>query len=134
MGDGTRSEAPMSDHIRLTGLAFYAHHGVNAEEASQGQRFLVDVDVATDTLTAGRSDALADTVNYSLVFRAVRDVMDGPRRNLLESLAEQIAARVLALPHVQEVRVTIHKPQAPLKGAVFQDVSVEVERRRAPRE
>lgn len=122
----------MPDHIRLTGLVFYAHHGVNAEEASQGQRFLVDVDAETDTVNAGRSDDLADTVNYSLVFRSVRDVMDGPRRNLLESLAEHIAARVVALPHVHGVRVTVHKPQAPLKGAVFQDVSVEVERRRAP--
>ena len=122
----------MPDHIRLTGLVFYAHHGVNAEEASQGQRFLVDVDVETDTVNAGHSDDLADTVNYSLVFRSVRDVMDGPRRNLLESLAEHIAARVVALPHVRGARVTVHKPQAPLKGAVFQDVSVEVERRRAP--
>ena len=54
-----------TDEVFLEGLQFYAYHGVNPEERVQGQRFLVDVALATDLGAAGRSDDLERTIHAS---------------------------------------------------------------------
>ena len=56
---------------------------------------MVDLELERDLTVAGRSDQLADTVDYGAVYQVVREVMEGPPRNLLERLAEDIAQRLL---------------------------------------
>ena len=118
------------DTIELDGMEFYGYHGCNAEERERGQRFLVDLLLRIPLGKAGGSDALEDTVNYAAVFEEVRAVVEGEPRNLLESVAERIANSVLdAHPLVESLRVTVHKPDAPLPGT-FRDAAVSVERGR----
>ncbi len=52
------------DKVRLSGMVFYGHHGVRQPEKDLGQRFVVNLEVTADLSRAGRSAALADTVNY----------------------------------------------------------------------
>jgi dihydroneopterin aldolase len=118
------------DTIRLTGARFYAFHGNSAGERAFGQRFSVDLEVERDTRQAGISDDLADTVNYAHLYRAVREVMQGPAHNLLEALAEAIAQAVISGFPVESVRVRVSKPSPPITGAVIQAASVEVLRKR----
>lgn len=118
------------DRIVVEGMAFFGHHGVNPPERELGQRFDVDVALTLDLAPAGRSDDLAQTVSYAHVYKAVRAVVEGEPRQLLEVVAEEIAQRVLALGPIEEVWVRVNKPAAPIKDAVFSRVAVEITRRR----
>lgn len=121
-----------SDRITLTGLAARGFHGVLADERREGQDFVVDLVLDVDTRAAAASDDLADTVDYSVVATAVVDVVTGEPVDLIETLAARIADTVLATPGVDAVKVTVHKPQAPV-GVPFGDVTVTITRTRDPR-
>lgn len=121
----------MTDRIVLSGVAATGHHGVFAHEKRDGQQFVVDVAVEADLSGAGRSDDLARTVNYGEIGAQVVARIEGEPFDLIERLAEAIAADVLEHRLVDAVTVTVHKPQAPV-GVPFGDVTVEVTRRRAP--
>ena len=117
------------DHIELRGMSFRGRHGVGPREREQPQEFKVDVELEADLAAAGGSDDLADAVDYRLVRAAAKEVIEGPARSLLESLATAIADRVLALPRVESVSVRITKwppSMQPIEGA-----SVRINRTRA---
>jgi dihydroneopterin aldolase/2-amino-4-hydroxy-6-hydroxymethyldihydropteridine diphosphokinase len=119
----------MTDRIVLQGISARGFHGVLDEEKSDGQDFVVDVMLEVDLRRAGRSDLLAHTVNYAEVAADIVALITGPSGDLIEKLADRIAAAALQRPLVQAVEVTVHKPQAPI-GVPFGDVQVVVERRR----
>ena len=80
---GSRQPSPMSDSTRhrdqilLEGMSFYAYHGVNPEERTQGQWFVVDMKVEVELSKPGRSDRLEDTVNYTDLYHTVKAVVEG---------------------------------------------------------
>ena len=117
----------MTDHIVLQGISARGFHGVLDLEKAEGQDFVVDVRLEVDLRRAGRSDLLEHTVNYAQVAADVVALITGPSMDLIETLAEGIAAAALQRPLVQAVEVTVHKPQAPV-GVPFGDVLVVVER------
>lgn len=120
----------MTDRIVLTGMAFQARHGVNDWEKDRVQRFEVDVELALALRAAGRSDDLAQTVDYRGVYEAVRAVVEGPSVDLIEALGESIAAQLLAAnPTVDEVVVRVRKPDVQL-GGPLDHAAVEIARRR----
>jgi len=119
----------MTDRIVLQGVSARGFHGVLDVEKTEGQDFVVDVILEVDLRRPGRSDRLAHTVNYAEVAADVVDLITGPSLDLIENLADQVAAAALRRPLVQAVQVTVHKPQAPV-GVPFGDVSVVVERHR----
>ncbi len=119
-----------TDEVFLEGLQFYAYHGVNPEERVQGQRFLIDVVLATDLAAAGRGDDLERTINYSAVYKRVRAIVEGPPRGLIEAVAEEIAAALLAEFPATMVTVTVRKPEVALKGAFLGAAGVRIERAR----
>ena len=121
----------MSDEVFLEAVRFYAYHGVNPEERVLGQRFTVDVRLATDLRAAGAADDLAQTVNYSAVYKRVRAIVEGPSRNLIEAVAEDIASALLGdFPAAAAVTVTVRKPEVALKGAILDAVGVQIHRQR----
>lgn len=113
------------DHISLVGIKERGLHGVLDHERQDGQLFSVDADIYLDMQPAGRSDDLADTVDYSQVSGIISRIISGEPQDLLEKVAAQIAEETLALPNVQAVRVCVHKPDAPL-GVEKEDVSVNI--------
>lgn len=119
-----------SDKLLLEEMIFYGYHGVEEDEKRLGQRFVVDVELTVDLSLAGHSDQLQDTVNYAAVYRLVRGVMEGPSHNLIESLAEEIASRILADAKVEQVRVKVRKPAVPIKGGILSAAAVEIVRER----
>lgn len=119
------------DEVLLEGLRFYAYHGVNPEERLQGQRFTVDVRLATDLRRAGRTDDLRETINYSAAYKRIRTIVEGPPRDLIETVAEEIASALLAdFPGAASVTVTVRKPEVALKGAILDAAGVRIHRRR----
>ena len=119
----------MTDHIRVRGIRAEGTHGVLPAEHRRPQSFVVDVDLRVDLAPAGASDALADTIDYGQVGADVVGVVHGPHVDLIEHLAERIAARCLHRQGVQGVTVTVHKPAAPLDYP-FADVAVTIDRAR----
>jgi dihydroneopterin aldolase len=115
------------DEITLTGLRVFGRHGVYDQERRDGQFFVIDFTMLFDTRRAGASDDVADTVHYGEAAERVAEIVAGEPVDLLETLAARIAAALLALPLVQRVRVTVHKPDAPI-ALPFQDVAVTIER------
>ena len=121
----------MPDQILLQGMQFYGYHGVNPEERTLGQRYVVDLTAELDLRRAGKSDRLEDTVSYSHIYRAVRAVMEGEPRNLLESAAQAIADRVLSEFPVESVSVTVKKPNPPVRGSSIEFAAVQIHRTRS---
>lgn len=121
----------MTDRIELRGMRFEGRHGVLPEEAAEAQPFDVDVVLELGLAAAGTTDDLARTVDYGDVFRRARVVVEqGPHVALIETLAERIAADVLAAhPAIRAITVRVRKPRAPLPG-IFAWAGVEIRRER----
>ena len=125
-----KDEFPKTDRIVLEGMRFYGFHGVNPEERVLGQEYLVDLAVEMDLAKAGASDRVEDTISYAHIYRAVRDVMEGEPRNLLEAAAQSVADRILAEFPVNSVAIRVKKPHPPSRGSVIENATVEIFRRR----
>lgn len=117
------------DQIRLTGLSATGHHGVFEHERLEGQLFRADVVLHLDTRPAAAGDDLEDTVSYAVVAEDVVAVLAGSPADLIETVAERVAAVALRHPAVVAVDVAVHKPQAPIV-VPFDDVEVVVRRDR----
>ena len=120
----------MTDGVFITGLALHAHHGVMAHEAKVGQTFMLDLMLDLDLAAASRSDKLAHTVSYDEVVTLATTAFCGRRYRLIEAAAGAVAQAVLdKFAQVMTVRITVHKPHAPI-AASFADVGVCVTRSR----
>ena len=117
-----------SDRIVLEGMQFYGFHGVNAEEKSLGQPYVVNLAVEMDLSVPGKSDRLEDTVSYTHLYRSVQKVIEGESRNLLEAAAETVARRILEEFPVKAVQVRVKKPRPPIKGSFVDNAVVEIYR------
>ena len=118
------------DRITLTGVRVRAHHGVFDFEREQGQEFVIDVSVAVDLAAAASGDDLGRTVHYGELAEAVVAAVERDPVDLIETVAERVAAVALGYPAVEEVEVTVHKPEAPI-AVPFADVAVTIVRGRA---
>ena len=120
----------MSDSIFVSGLALHAYHGVMPHEAKVGQTFKLDILLDVDLRQATRSDKLAHTVSYDQVAETAAKAFCGQRYRLVEAAAGAVADALLAkFPQVTGVRITVHKPHAPI-AATFEDVGVSIGRKR----
>lgn len=120
----------MTDSITLTGLRVNAHHGVYDFERENGQDFVIDVTVWLDLQRASGSDDVAATIHYGELAVEVTEAARHDPVDLIETVAERIAAVVLLHQAAERVQVTVHKPQAPI-AVPFTDVAVRIERTRS---
>ncbi|MGN6762468.1 MAG: dihydroneopterin aldolase [Leifsonia sp.] len=119
-----------TDSIVLTGLRVRANHGVFDFERADGQDFVVDVTAWLDLSVAAAGDDLGSTVHYGELAEEVLAAVERDPVDLIETVAERVAATVLAHEPVDAVEVTVHKPQAPIT-VPFGDVAVRIVRSRA---
>jgi 7,8-dihydroneopterin aldolase/epimerase/oxygenase len=119
--------AGVSDRITLTGLRVRGFHGVFEQEKRDGQDFLVDITAWLDLTEAARTDELDKTLHYGELADRAAAIIGGQARDLIETVAGEIAEDVLTDSRVTAVEVTVHKPSAPIP-LTFADVSVTVHR------
>lgn len=100
-----------------------ANHGVYDFERARDQRFSADIIMWVET--AGATDDIAATVSYADIADEAMAVLTGNAVDLIETLAETIAERVMSHEGVVGTEVTVHKPDAPIDHP-FADVSVTV--------
>ena len=117
----------------LSDMIFHARHGVLLIEKQRPQEFRVTVELELSLARAGRSDALAATIDYCAVQEEVRTVVEGSHRKLIEALAEEIAQRLLReFSLVRAVSVEVLKPSPPVDFK-FAGVAARIRRNRAGR-
>jgi len=119
----------MTDRIELRGLTVRGHHGVFEHERRDGQDFIVDITVWIDLAAAASSDQLTDTFDYGVLAQRAAGIVGGTPRNLIETVAAEIAEDVMTDERVHAVEVVVHKPQAPIP-LEFSDVAVVARRSR----
>ena len=150
------------DRVFVSRMPFFARHGVHPAEAELGQRFEVDAEVFVDGLARSvlaeeeglnpappnanptdpnpPADSVERTFDYSRIHAVARSVVqDGPRAQLVETLAARIADALLkegdgsgttsSSPFFEVVgaRVRVTKPGAPIQG-VFGEAGCEMVR------
>ena len=122
----------MSDSIFIKGVLIHARHGLMEHESEVGQRFVIDLELDTDLSESSRTDKLSDTVSYSNVVATATSAFKDTNYKLLERAAGAVADAILAtFPRIRAVKVTVHKPHAPI-AAIFEDVGVMLTRSRHP--
>src|SRR3979411_2940436 len=122
----------MSDTIFISGVVIHARHGVMEHETEVGQRFVIDLELSVDLSDSSRTDRLVDTVSYSSVVATATAAFKNTNYKLLERAAGAVADSILAaFSRIRSVKVTVHKPHAPI-AAVFDDVGVVLTRARHP--
>jgi 7,8-dihydroneopterin aldolase/epimerase/oxygenase len=120
----------MTDTIFITGVVIHARHGVTEYETVIGQRFIIDLELSADLSESSRTDRLVDTVSYSSVVTIASAAFKDVNYKLLERAAGAVADAILAaFARVDAVKVTVHKPHAPI-AAIFEDVGVILTRTR----
>jgi dihydroneopterin aldolase len=112
----------------LSGLTAFGYHGNNPAERKLGQTFTADLEVTLDTRRAAASDRIRDTVSYPVLEKTAREILEGKPANLLEAVAERIAAAILELPRVVQVTVRVTKrPPLPNLDAFSVEITRPVE-------
>ncbi|MBA3264970.1 MAG: dihydroneopterin aldolase [Nocardioidaceae bacterium] len=120
---------PLRDRLVLRGLRAHGYHGILESERSNGQDFVVDVEMGLDTRAAAESDDLSATVDYGELAERLHKAVGSDPIDLIETLAARLAGVCLAESAVAWVNVTVHKPAAPISVA-FDDVSLTIHRSR----
>lgn len=117
------------DKIIIENLELIAEHGVFKEEKFLGQKFIISVEMTTDTREAGKTGNLNASTHYGFVADDIEKIFTGESFDLIETCAEKIAEMILIkYPLISEVKVTVKKPWAPIRKH-FDFVAVEITRK-----
>lgn len=119
----------MPDKIILRGAQFHGKHGVSPEERIVGGRIIVDVEIEFDLTRAGETDAIADTISYSDVFKTIRHLVEDTESLLLEGLAHKIADALFEKFPMDAATIHVRKQPPPIRGVV-ESAGVEIHRTR----
>lgn len=118
---------PARDLILIRDLRIDAIIGIEPEERVQRQPVVLQLDLETDVPRAARSEDIADALNYDALSQRLRAFVEASDFQLIETLAERIAALVIDEFAVPWLRLELRKPHA-LPGTT--DVGVVIERQR----
>lgn len=120
----------MTDKIILTGLEIKGMHGCSEEERKHLQPFVIDAELYLDLSRAGKSDDLGDTIDYAAVISDIKKIVGGTSRNLIETVAQEIADLLLRRYLLLDgVKIVLHKTNPPVKEK-FAGAAVEIVRHR----
>lgn len=117
----------MNNTILLENMVFYGFHGAYEYEREQGQRFYVDAKIYADLDKAAKTDKLTDTIDYTMIYSQIKDIMENQRFHLLEAAGGHIAEAILKTTIATGVTIRIRKPAVPIPGPLDY-VQVEISR------
>lgn len=105
--------------LRMKNCAFFARHGVHAEEEKLGQRFYVDAELTVNPEGSLDDDSIDKTVDYGVAFGEIERIITGRRRFLIEALALDVAQSLCRrFPQIVKASITVRKPNAPVAGVL----------------
>src|SRR5699024_12490279 len=115
----------------LNELSFYVYDGMFQAETQSIQRFLVDATLNVSLNPAGKTHEMQQAIDYGAAFTLTEQVVTGDPKNLIEAVAEEIAATLLNhFPSLQSCVIKVTKPNPPISGQ-YESVAVEINRSRS---
>lgn len=117
------------DKIHVTGIRYYGYTGYLNEEQVLGQWFEVDLTFWLDVALAGKSDRIEDTFDYREAIDITKKCIENNKFALVEKLATVIADELLHLGRVEQIRVQLSKPAAPIPDFGGK-ISIDITRRK----
>jgi dihydroneopterin aldolase len=115
-----------SDKILISGMGCLTAIGVTAGERAVKQQLSIDLEFPVSGRPAA-TDSIDDAVDYDTVARTVAEVCSSREFHLIETVAEQIASRVLEMFNIAQVRIRVRKI-SPIAAPLVDYVSVEIVR------
>lgn len=115
------------DIIKIDNIEAFANHGIFKEENVLGQKFLISLELYTDTRNAGKNDNLELSIDYGEVSALAKKFVEEKKFNLIETVAEKLAEMLLLKFSILKIKVEIKKPWAPVKLHT-DNISVIIER------
>ena len=100
------------DRIEIKDLLVRGIVGINENERRKRQDILINLVLTADVRPAGRSDDIAETVNYRTVTKSIIRLVEDSAYFTVEKLATEVARLVLEDPRVCEVTLSVEKPGA----------------------
>jgi len=100
---------PFCDEIRIEQLEISARIGVPEEERVTPQRLTINISFWPYQQTRDLADNIHNVVNYSVVADETKSFVRGQSLNLIETLADQVAAHLLKTFPIQKVTVEVRK-------------------------
>lgn len=113
------------DIVFIEDLKIDATIGIYDWERKIKQTLAFDLEMATDISSAAKTDAIEDTLNYKAISKRVIVFVEASKYQLVETLAEKVAALILDEFDVSWLRLTLHKPGA-VRGS--RSVGIRIER------
>ena len=111
--------------ILIKDLNLFGYHGVRDSEKKDGQNFRFNIEILINKGSFLNDDSIENTINYSEVIRLVKDINSNRRFNLLETLSQEIANRIIGMSFlIEKVSVKIEKTSPPIKENI-ESVGVE---------
>ena len=123
LGENTRQ---MEDSIVVSQIELQAHVGVPHAERGRAQRLTVSLRMEPVRGLAGLGDNIDNTIDYAAICVAVRHEVEARPRRLIETVAEDVAALLLARYPLRAVEVEVRKYILP--GTEYVGVSIRRER------
>lgn len=100
------------DKVMIEGLQVDAFVGIYAWEHEQPQPLVIDVTMVWDNRPAAHSEQISDALDYDQVSQAITRMIEQQPWQLIETVAERIAALILNDFAVPQVMVKVAKPKA----------------------
>ncbi len=113
------------DKVLIEGLEVRTVIGIYDWEREIRQTVRLDLEMAWDISTAGKSDNIADTLDYKMVSKRLIGFIEQSEFGLIEALAEACAKIVIDEFAVPWLRLKLSKPGA-VRGS--ENVAVVIER------
>lgn len=113
------------DKIFISGLSVETIIGIYDWERTTKQKVVVDIEMATDISIAAKTENIESTLNYKAISKRIEQFLLDSSYQLIETMAEDLAAMVMSEFGVEWLKLTLHKPGA-LSNST--DVGVIIER------
>jgi dihydroneopterin aldolase / 2-amino-4-hydroxy-6-hydroxymethyldihydropteridine diphosphokinase len=124
-----RTTLPSKDYITLTGLKIKCIIGIFAWERKRKQDVVIDLKFICNIRKASRRDNIQDTIDYKKIAKTTIQYVESSRFQLVETLAEKLAALLLRQFHLRDLSLSVYKPGA-IRGS--QTVGVNIQRANHP--
>lgn len=115
--------------IQLSGMSFYAYHGVLEQEQKVGNTFVVDLTLYLNSYESIKTDELETTINYAEVYEVIQREMNTPSL-LLERVVGRIAEALMReFALIESLSISLSKCKAPFHADMrAATVSLELKR------
>ena len=98
------------DTIFIAELKVKTKLGVPAWERMVAQTVILDIEIGCDLSAAGKSDAIADTIDYGAVVARIHETLKQHSFQLVEALAEHVCQLIFKEFGALSVKIKVAKP------------------------